>query len=72
LRRLRADVLAPVLLKMVGCTQVVVSNVRFINSPFYHIVSISCTRLLLEGLFIQASLLVLVSLLRPHKACSAL
>mmetsp|Transcript_25935 Transcript_25935/g.49010 ORF Transcript_25935/g.49010 Transcript_25935/m.49010 type:complete len:711 (+) Transcript_25935:346-2478(+) len=56
LRRQRADVLAPVLLKMVGCTRVVVANVRFINSPFYHIVSVDCHGLRLEDLYIHAPL----------------
>lgn len=40
----------------VGCTRVVVANVRFINSPFYHIVSVDCHGLRLEDLYIHAPL----------------
>ena len=42
--------------KQVGSTNVVVSHVRFINSPFYHVVSVSCRNLRLEGLYIHAPL----------------
>jgi len=56
LRRQQADVLAPVLLKMVSSSQIVVSSLRLVNSPFYHVVAVDCDHLLLDKLFIYAPL----------------
>jgi polygalacturonase len=56
LRRQRADVLAPVLLKVVGCTEVVIRDIQLLNSPFYHLVAVHTRRLTLSGLFIHAPL----------------
>jgi polygalacturonase len=40
----------------VGCTDVAIRDIKLLNSPFYHLVSVNTRRLTLNGLFIHAPL----------------